>query len=175
MKKISTLLAVVAALALPGVAMGQGSGADEYSEDIPGGGGNQPSNQNGGGSGGTGGGSTLPSGTQADLAAQGDDGAAAANLAQQTGPGENGNGGKSNGAGSGDGAGGTGSGSSGDVNLAPADSDSSGSGIGGVVADLAGGSDDGMGLLLPIILGSVLVAAVAFVLFRRGGGSPGSA
>ncbi len=171
MKKISTLLAVVAALALPGVAMGQGSGADEYSEDIPGGGGNQPSNQND--NGGTSGGSAIPSGTQADLAAQGDDGAAAANLAQETGPSGNGNGGKSNGAGSGDGAGGTGSG--GDVNLTPADSDSSGSGIGDVVADLAGGSDDGMGLLLPIILGSVLVAAVAFVLIRRGGGSPGSA
>ena len=160
--------------------MGQGSGADEYTEDIPGGGGNNPSNQNNGGSGsgsdGTGSGSTLPSGTQADLAAQGDDGAAAANLAQQTGPGGNGNGNgaKSNGAGSGDGAG-AGSGSGGDVNLTPADSDSSGSGVGDVVADLAGGSDDGMGLLLPIILGSVLIAAVAFVLIRRGGGSPGSA
>lgn len=182
-KRISILLVVFAAFALPGVALGQGagSGADEYSEDIPGGGGNQPSNENNGGSGGSGGGSTgsggtpLPSGTQGELEAQGGDGAAAANLAQSTGPkGERGANGANDANGGGAGAGGTATSPDGEVAVSPG-SDSSGSGVGEVVGELAGGSEDGMGILLPIILGSVLVAAVAFVLIRRSGGSAGSA
>jgi len=180
MKNFAAILAVVAMFAFPGVAFGQGgSGADAYEENIPGGGGNTPSNDNGGQSG-TDGGSSLPEGTQGALEEQGADGAAAANLAEQTGPGGNGSrGDNSTGSGAGNGAG-SGSSPDGEVNLTPADDkpagSSSGSGIDEVVGELAGGSDDGMGILLPIILGSVLVAGVAFVLIRRSsGGSAGSA
>lgn len=163
--------------AFPGVALGQGSGADEYTENIPGGGGNTPTNNNGNGSGGgsDGGGSPLPQGAQEALAQQGSDGAAAANLAAETGPNRNATSGKQGGGSGGDGAGGGLSGGEGSSLSTPTKSDSGGSGIGEVVGELAGGSDDGMGILLPIILGSVLVAAVAFVLIRRTGGPAGPA
>jgi hypothetical protein len=39
--------------------------------------------------------------------------------------------------------------------------------IASVVADVIGGSDDGLGPVLPVILGVSLLAAVAFVLLRR--------
>ncbi len=166
MKRISVLLAILAALALPGLAAGQGSGGDAYSEDIPGAGGNQPSNGDNGanGSGGDSGGSAVPSDTDSGLAAEGEDGAAAAELAQATKP-------DGSGTSATNGVDGTAS-SGGNAAAAP---DSDNSGIGAVVSDLAGGSDDGMGVLLPIILGSVLIAGAAFVYLRRTGGSTGSA
>jgi hypothetical protein len=169
MKKLAAVLVALVIVALPAMASAQGgSGIDEYTEDVPGGGGGTPSND------GNGGGAPLPGASQDALQEQGTDGAAAAELAESTGPG-NGSGG----------GGGEGGGTGSDSGSGPAGSptnpastgggDSSGSGIDDVVVELAGGSEDGMGILLPIILGSVLVAAVAFVLIRRGGGSPGSA
>jgi len=165
-KKFSILLAMLIALALPGAAVGQGSGGDVYEEDVPGAGGNQPSSGNNGDNGSGGGGSALPSdsGSQSGLAAKGEDGAAAAELAQSTSPG-----------GSGSSATGGDDGTSLSGGEAAADPDTESSGPGGVAVDLLGGSDDGMGLLLPIILASVLVAGAAFVLIRRSGGSTGSA
>ncbi len=168
MKKIATLLAVFATLVMPCMALAQGSGGDAYTEDIPGPGGNPPSNEGGNGGSVPGDTQSLPGETQSDFAAEGDDGAAAANLAQSTGPDGNGSNGDGTGAGQTDDAA-TASGSS---DSSDSDSDS---GFGEAVVELVGGSDDGMGPLLPIILGSALIAAVAFVIFRRSGGSTGSA
>ena len=93
---------------------------------------------------------SLPADTQSDFAAEGDDGAAAANLAQSTGPDGNAPNGGGQGAGQADDAS-TASGNSG----SDGSGSDSGSGFGEAVVELVGGSDDGMGLLLPIILGSV--------------------
>ena len=95
----------VGLLSVPASALGQGSGVDVYDEDVPGGnggnnaGGNQGSDDGGGTSTGV---PTLTQGQEAALAEQGADGAAAANLANETGPGN---------AKGGDGAAGSGSGS----------------------------------------------------------------
>jgi len=177
MRKIMTSLVVVAMLALPSVttAQAQGNaGVDEYTEDVPGGGGNQPSGENGGSSGENGGsgatsdGGPLTSAQVAALEAQGKDGESAAALAQSTGPdlkgGKPGKGETNGQAGAGTEAG-----------ASPTEPDSGGSGIGDAVGDLVNGPDSGMGVLLPIILGLTLIAAVAFFLIRRKGRSPGAA
>jgi hypothetical protein len=161
-------LAILALLVVPGVAAAQGAGnggADEYTEIFPGAGGNHPSNTGGGGGepGEPSGGGSLTPSQIAALEAQGSDGAAAAALAQSTGPDANrGAGGASNGA------------AAGDANGSPAD-DSGGSGIPQVIGDLAGGSDDGMGPVLPIILVAAAIGALGFLIVRRGGGQAGRA
>lgn len=154
------------ACTVPAAALGQdNAGVDEYSEQVPGGGGNQPSNPNagGGGSGGSGdpdGGPLTPAQVAA-LEAQGADGAAAASLAQQTGPDSTAGRG-----GAGDGSAGGGGGSAAD----------DGGGLTEIAGNIAGGSDSGMGVALPLILGAALIGALAFVVMRRrGGGQAGNA
>ena len=148
------LCALCALLALPALASAQGNAAqDEYTENVPGGAGDRPSDEGGGGS--------LPPGTAQDLQALGADGAAAAALAAATGPDrrEDGRGQRS------------GQGQGSDARL---DADGgSGGGVGEIVNDIVVGSPDddgGMGFLLPLILGASLVAAIGFLLARRGGG-----
>lgn len=174
MRKVLTSLAVLALLALPGatVAHAQGNAAvDEYSESTPGGGGNKPSNS-GSGSGSSSGDASsgpLTSAQIAALEAQGRDGAAAAALAQSTGP--DGKGQNREGAGS---AGLTGGG--GAANEPTQAQDSGGPGITEAIGDLAGGSDSGMGPVLPIVLIAAVMGSLAFVVVRRrGSGHAGSA
>jgi len=156
--KFVSALIVLAMLALPGQALAQGSGGDVYTEDPPVAGNDDPPNGNNGGNDG---GSSVPSGTQSE------DSAAAADLAESTDPDGDGS---SAGGSSGSGSGNDGSGSSGAET-----SSGSSAGVDDVVGEIAGGSDDGAGILLPMILGAVLVAGVAFVVIRRRGGSPGTA
>jgi len=159
MTKFVSALIVLAMLALPGQALAQGSGGDVYTEDPPtAGNGNPP--------GGNDGGSSPSSGTPGDAAVQSEDSAAAADLAESTDPDGDGS---SAGGSSGSGSGNDGSGSSGVT------SSGSSAGVDDVVGEIAGGSDDGAGILLPMILGAVLLAGVAFVVIRRRGGSPGTA
>jgi hypothetical protein len=171
MRVTTASLAILAMLAAPGVATAQGpgnGGADEYSETIPGAGGNHPTSPGGGGGGGepgepTGGGGPLTPAQIAALEAAGEDGAAAAALAQSTGRDTKQTAGKGSGA-TADEDGASSGASSGD---------SAGSGITELVGDVAAGSDDGMGPVLPIILAAALIGAIAFLIVRRGGGQAG--
>jgi hypothetical protein len=142
------LLAVILALVAPTAALAQGSGGtDEYVEQLPGAGGDKPSSGSGGDA------ETdealTPSAEEA-IEEQGADGSAAVELAQSTGP---------------DGGGDSGQGGSGGDGLRGSDADS---GLPEVIGDVASGSDDSdMGVLLPIVIGATLVAALAFVIIRR--------
>jgi hypothetical protein len=144
------LLAVILALVAPAAAWAQGSGGtDEYVEQLPGAGGDKPSSDSGGDA------ETdeplTPSAEEA-IEEQGADGSAAVELAQSTGP-DDGGGGDS------------GQGGSGGDGLRGSDADS---GLPEVIGDVASGSDDSdMGVLLPIVIGATLVAALAFVIIRR--------
>lgn len=144
---ILTAAALVAA-SLPALAMAQGNGGvDEYEEVLPNPGGGNDSDA--GDSGDDSSGPLTPEQVSA-LEEQGSDGAAAAALAQESG-----------------GAGNAGSaGEPTDTSSAAPSSDDD-SGVAGVVGDLASGSDDGMGIVLPIVLVVVAVAAVAFFIVRR--------
>jgi hypothetical protein len=160
MRRVSCFLVATAALlafaAVPGLAAAQDNSAiDEYTENVPGAGGDRPSRGVDGGSGGESG-STLPPASSGALASEGADGAAAAALAQATAPAREPGGSTAR------------------------DREGAGGGlpsVGDIVAWVGGGSDsDGLGIVLPIILGSVLVAAVLFLLARRRGHrEPGSA
>lgn len=151
MRNILTSLAVLVLLAVPATAAAQApggnAGVDEYTETIPGGGGSSPSaDRDGSGPGGP-----LSPAQVAALEAEGADGAAAAALAQSTGPDRAQQGTeRSNGEPAGDSAGGS---------------------IPGALGDAASGSDDGMGVALPIILSLALLAALGFVVARRSGGT----
>ena len=141
---MTMLVAVLTALALPSAALAGGgnSAIEEYVLDIPSGGGadhGAPSDTDAG--------STLSPSTETALDAEGEDGAAAAKLAKATGPGRNSEGGRPEG---------------------PAE-ESGGSGIADVIGDVASGSDAGMGLVLPIVLGLALIGAVGAVIVRRSG------
>jgi hypothetical protein len=140
-------LAALAAASLPALATAQSnSGVDEYEEVLPNPGGGD--NQGGGNDDSTG---ALSPDQVNDFEEAGPDGAATAELTQESTPESSSpSGGAANGTNS----------SSGD------DSD----GVVEVVGDLAGGSDDGMGLLLPIVLGIAAVAAAGFVIARRNRG-----
>jgi hypothetical protein len=140
------LLAVILALTAPAVASAQGpGGTDEYVEQLPQAGGNNPSQ------------SSADPETDEPLTPsqeeaveeQGADGSAAIELAQATGP---------------DGGGNSSQGGSGD---GQSESDAR-SRLPAVVGDVASGSDDtDMGVLLPLVIGATLVAALAFVIIRR--------
>jgi hypothetical protein len=149
------MAAVLVALVVPAVSLGQGNaGVDEYTEEVPGAGGGKPSSGNTGGEDDP----TLGPLTPAQVSAldeAGIDGTAAAALAQATGPagGDQGNGGTPD-------------------DLGPVDDSS---GVADVVGDLAGDSESGIGIMLPIVLALTLLAAVGFVLARRHGGRPGAA
>jgi hypothetical protein len=173
-------LAIVAVLAVPSTSAAQapGGGADQYSETFPGAGGNRPSNGGGsGGAGGSGGGQSDPSSgplTPAQveaLEAQGADGAAAAAAAQSSGP-EGAPGAGEDGKAVG---GNQGSAAEGNSGSPAGEGDSEGSGVPELVGDVASGSDDGMGPVLPIVLAVALIGAVAFLIARRGGGQAGRA
>jgi hypothetical protein len=155
MRKLTIVMVALAAfLVAPPTGSAQDNSAqDEYTENVPAGGGDKPSDD--AGSGGSGG--SLSPGTVQDFQALGADGQAAAALAEATAPG--GENGWHRGAGSG--------GVSGDGQSA------GGSAIDDVVSDIAGGSSDegGMGIALPLILGASLLAAIAFIVARRRGGS----
>jgi hypothetical protein len=157
MRKLTVVLvALCGLLALPASGNAQDNSAqDEYTENVPAGGGDRPSDNAGGGGSGEGGGS-LPPGTVQDFQALGADGPAAAALAEATAPGgEKGRDRATGARGDGEPAGG------------------GGSPIGEVVGDIASGSSDGggMGVALPLILGAGLLAAIAFIVARRRGGS----
>jgi len=148
-----TLLAAMAllTLGLPAVATAQGNGGvDEYEEVLPGpGGGNESS---GGGDDGDDSSGPLTPAQVSALEEQGSDGAAAAELARQTGSDRD-------------------RGPGGDPLSATADVPDDSSGVAEVVGDLAGGSGGGgMGIVLPIVLGAALVGAIAFVVARRRSG-----
>jgi hypothetical protein len=143
---------VVIMLLAPSVASAQGpGGTDEYVEQLPGAGGNEPSEQSAGDP------ETdepLTPAQQGAVEEQGADGSAAVELAQATGP-----------DGGGDSAGDSADGGSGGGNQAGSEARS---GLPGVVGNVAGESDDsGTGILLPLVIGGTLVAALALVIVRR--------
>lgn len=153
-----TSLVVVALLVIPGTATAQGpggnAGVDEYTETVPAGGGSNPSSDPGGGGSGGSGEDALTPAQVAALEEQGPDGAAAAQLAQSTGPD------RASDQRSGDNSGGVSTQPSGE------------SGIVGALGDAADGSESGMGVALPIILGVALLGALGFLVARRSGGTP---
>jgi hypothetical protein len=158
MRKAMTIVAaiVLASVALPTTALGQGNaGVDEYVEDLPGPGGGDPT-KGGDDSGDPGGGPLAPA-EVASLEELGSDGAAAAALAQGAGPRD---------VNHADNAGGSKPAPSGDDNR---------SGPAEVLGTLTGNADSGMGLAFPIVLGATLVAAVAYLLVRRTRGRSGPA
>ena len=137
---------------------------DQYSENVPGPCGDQPVNPPSGGSDTPPSGS-VPPGTIDDLNSLGADGQAAAALAQATAPRNQGS--------DGDGDGGEGAGSVEGLGGAAAladDIDESNGSIFDEIFDAITGSaegDDGLGILLPIILIAALIAAVAYSRTRR--------
>jgi hypothetical protein len=158
MRKAMTILAALGlvAVALPTTALGQGNaGVDEYVENLPGPGGGDPT-AGGDDSDDPGGGPLAPA-EVASLEELGSDGAAAAALAQGSGPQD---------ANDADNAGRP-------KPASPGDDDRSGAAE--VLGTLTGNSDSGMGIALPIVLGATLVAALAFLLVRRSRGRPGPA
>jgi hypothetical protein len=193
MRKTSiTIAALAALLALPAVAMGQGSvfpdnaALDQYVESVPGptgktpsgdasrGGGGGAGTRGGGGGAGAGAGASLPSGTVNALQALGSDCQAVADLAAATAPLKpQGSARQSQGSG-GQGGGDKGAGRSGEG----ADSAEGSSGVGAIVGQTVGaGGEGGMGLLLPLILAAALLGALAtaraaVVRRRRGAGPP---
>lgn len=162
------------------------SGADQYTEGTPGAGGNTPSGGGGkdnkGGSGGSGSGNesgsgdgqSLPSDTVAALESQGDEGAQAAAVLQASAPGgerlrdaiEKKRSGEGGAASSGNGGSGPG-----EESAAGAKSEQ---GLSDAVTTAFGGSENGMGSLFPILLGLVLVGAIALAVARNRSGSGGS-
>ena len=147
-----TAVLVALLLALPSVAQAQGpppgnSALDQYQENVPGAGGNQPSSGANGG-----GGSALSPSAQQALADQGPAGVAAASVAGATAPKKAAKAGGNEGSGSATGTG--------------------GSPINNAVDRVVGGGDsgDGMGVALPIILGSSLLGALLLLALRRRGG-----
>jgi hypothetical protein len=143
------MIAGFAMLGAPGVALaGDNAAVEEYVLDIPGAGGKQHGDDPGG----TGANSGLPPAAASALEALGEDGIAAAELAEATGPKRNAAGDDRNG---------------GSAQAVAADADDSG--VARVLTDLASGSDSGMGPALPIFLALALAAAVALVIRRRRG------
>jgi hypothetical protein len=147
MLKAVTIMVMLALgpVAVSSTALAQNSaGVDEYVEELPGAGGGKPG-PGADDSGGPGGGPLTPA--QVDsLEELGSDGAAAAALAQ---------------------AGGTGRADRAESSApAPAEPDDD-SGVAEIVGGLAGNSDAGMGVALPIILVGALAVAVASLFLRR--------
>jgi hypothetical protein len=156
---------------------GGNSEVSAYVENIPGpcgnqdvGGGNGSGHHAGGGgptsNSGGGPGSALPSSSVQGLQNLGPVGAATARFAESTAPGFAGRGGAGARAGS-NGANGTGGGGS--AADTPQAIDTGDGSVTGALANLVtGGSDQGMGPLLPILLGAILLGGLGFVALRRG-------
>ncbi len=150
-----TILAalVLAPVAVPTAALGQGNaGVDEYVEELPGAGGGKPDK----GGGDDGGGGPLTPAQVTSLEELGSDGAAAAALAQGSGPRM------------------TGRVTPATVTRRPP-SVTSARASPTSWAPSTGDSESGSGVALPIVLVAALVAAVAFLLFRRSRRRPGPA
>jgi hypothetical protein len=151
------------------------SGIDQYTESIPGAGGNHPTS-GGHGGGNVGGGGGNPSAVSPSvirtLSSQGPAGRGAARLATATAPNLRGTGadsiraaGRNASTGNGGGNGGSERGTS--RGNGAGDSAGSGSAAKAIGAELTGsGADTGMGIWLPIILGSTLAAALALTVLR---------
>ena len=124
------------------------SEVDQYSESLPAPGGNKTIKPPGGGNaGGAGGRSVVPQGTASQLEQLGPAGRAAAALAESTAPKDSA--GRSKGAGR-------------DAK------DASGSSAFSAVSDAVTGSDgDGLGILLPLILGAVAATGIGYAVMRR--------
>lgn len=190
-----TLLVIALVAAAPAAAKpchkhhGHGnSEVSQYLENVPGpcgdqnvGGGNGDSQSSGGGGGSTSGGggggsSTLPTSSVQGLEKFGAAGAATANYANATTPGVGHGGHGQGGSGSGSGSGGSGSQAGGSTSGSGATGDASGSSIdtgnGSVMGALAslvtGGSDQGIGPLLPVLLAAILLGGLGLVALRRG-------
>jgi hypothetical protein len=154
MRRVLTIVlaAALVAVVAPSMALGQSNaGIDEYTEEVPGAGGGNPTHGGGGGGEDPSTGGPLSPAEVSSLEELGADGAAAAELAQASGPRDDG----------------------GTPGVAASPDDSSG--VADVVGDLAGDSDEGIGIMLPVVLALTLLAAVGFVLVRRHGGRPGAA
>jgi hypothetical protein len=167
----SLLLAAALLTAAPAVAKPcnpQGHGNSEiaqYLENVPGpcgeqgiGGGNGSGNS--GGSGGGGSGSDLPAGAIQELNSFGTAGAATAQFAEATAPPGSGDNGKATGSGA---SGGSQAGGS-----ATGGSDADGSALSALADLVGGGSDQGIGTLLPLLLGAIFLGGMGFVALRRG-------
>jgi len=156
---IATLAHTAAAAAQATLPPGD-SGVDEYVEGVPGPKGQVPSSKVGKGKGD--GEQALPPRVLRQLEALGEDGRAAAELAQATAPSRADRASARKGR---DGAGGS-SGSAG------GESDGSGgSAISEVVGKLIGGGEGGMGWALPLILLVTVLSAIAVVVARRSRGA----
>jgi hypothetical protein len=159
-------VAVIAMLACPAGAAAQGalppgdSGVDEYVEGVPGPKGSVPSGSVGKGK--DRGDKALPPGVVRQLEALGEDGRAAAELAEATAPSRADRAGARKAR---DGEAGGSSGSAGGGN------DSGGSAIAEVVGKMVGGGEGGMGLALPLILLVTVLSAIAVVVARRSRGA----
>jgi hypothetical protein len=160
---------------------------DQYSESVPGPCGDQTIGGNGSGQGGgagssngsSGSSSGVPSASIAQLNHLGPAGVQAANIAQATsplGPGAHGKGGGKGGAANGGSSrGGAGGGSAnGSGGIGGASSGSSGGGlsdlgspIGALASLVTGGSGDGFGPVLPILLIAILLGGLGFVALLR--------
>lgn len=117
------------------------AGVDEYLETVPGAGGNRPSDAGADRS-------PLTPGARSELERQGADGRAAAELAEREGPAAD----------------------KGSAKPAPVQSlpqDDADDGLLGALGSAATGSDDGMGIWLPLLLVLSAVAALAAVVFQR--------
>ena len=150
MRIISLVVTVLSLIAIPasGAFAQSNSAVDEYTETVPGGGGDNPVSGGGDPTGGT----PLPSDVAGELQAAGDDGVAAAELAESAG---------------------------GPADRKPSTSsdrpsDDQGGGFGSAISEIIEPDDDsGMGIALPIILGAALIAATIFGIARsRGSKTP---
>jgi hypothetical protein len=173
MKTASLIMLSLLVIAIP-VASGSaanvppGNGAaTQYTETLPGAGGEEARHGAGAPDGG-GKKSVTPAGTAAEMTELGDEGKVALQLANSSAPQHDGEPDDEAGAGaSGPGAANDRGGSLG----AGADGGGS-SGLSAVLGSALGTSGGGLGFLQTLILGTVLLAAAAYVLRRRGGGQP---
>jgi hypothetical protein len=162
-KFLGLLVALSLILVVPApVSAQENAGEDEYTEGVPGGGGETPNNQDPAGSGA---GSPLPPSIASQFEDAGAAGVAAAALAESGTQGAS-SGNASSGNSAGD-AGSAGAASQGDSPVANATEDG---GLTSAVKEvLDPGSDSGLGIWLPIILGLALAAALVagFTRFRN--------
>lgn len=177
----SLLLIAAPAAAKPCHSHGHGHGNSEisqYLENVPGpcgdqnvggnGSGHQGNGGGGGGSSGGGGGgpaSGLPTSTVQGLEKFGSAGAATASFAHATSPG--GSTSKSKAGGSG-GSAGANSGGGASGSTSPGVDTSDGSVTGALASLVSGGSGQGIGVLLPVLLAAILMGGLGIVALRRG-------
>lgn len=161
-QKLTITFVAIAAMVLAPAALAQkppdNGAVDEYTEGVPGSGGETPSGSSSGSGGASGsdssGSAVSPSNIEA-LESHGEDGAAAATLAQATAP---------------DGAGKSPEGQkAGSDATSPAVGAAEPGGLSAAVETVTGDGSSGMGILLPILLGAIAVGVMALALRRRGG------